>query len=204
MAPQSDGRSTVYDRFWDQMVLWLMAGRDFMPATAFTLHADTGNVPLRRIGFRVHPRDPAALPAVVPIVLLHEKKELARLTAAKVPGGTRLGAEYLPEQPGRYEAIAQLPDGTRPSIRFATYADDAEDTEVAADPAFLRRLAEAARGRLLRPEEFPAVLQSVKSAPDTRSPQSRKVSIWDSAWLFWLIGGLFGLDWFLRRRWGLC
>lgn len=202
---QSDGRTTVYDRFWDQMVLWLMGGRDFMPATAFTFRADTGNVPLgEKIQFRIIPREPESLPSSVPIVLRREQSEVARVDAAKIPGGTRLGAEYLPEQPGRYEAIATLPDGTRPVIRFATHADDAEETEVAADPAYLRRLCEASRGRLLRPNEFATVLSTVKTAPDTRAEQTRKVSIWDSAWVFWLIAGSFGLEWFLRRRWGLC
>jgi hypothetical protein len=28
--------------------------------------------------------------------------------------------------------------------------------------------------------------------------------IWNAAWVFYLAGLLFGLDWFLRRRWGLC
>ena len=26
-----DGANTLFDRFWDQMILWLMAGRDFLP-----------------------------------------------------------------------------------------------------------------------------------------------------------------------------
>lgn len=202
---RSDGRTTVYDQFWDQMVLWLMGGRDFMPSTDFTFRADTGNVPLgEKIRFRVVPREANRLPDVLPIVVRREHQEVARLTAAKVPGGSRLAAEYLPDQPGRYEAAAELPDGSRPTIRFATYADDAEDTEVAADPAYLRRLCEASRGRLLRPEEFATALNAVKATPSASSPRTRRESLWDSAAWFWLIGGLFATEWFLRRRWGLC
>ena len=32
-----DGVNTLFDRFWDQMILWLMAGRDFLPTPAIRL-----------------------------------------------------------------------------------------------------------------------------------------------------------------------
>jgi hypothetical protein len=202
---RSDGRTTVYDRFWDQMVLWLMSGRDFMPDTAFTFRADTGNVPLgEKIRFRVVPRDPAALPRSVPVTVRREGREVARLSCTPPAGSTRLAAEFVPEQSGRYEAIAEMPDGTRPSVRFAAYTDDAEDTEVAADPAYLRRLCEASRGRLVKPEEFAKLLAGVAVSPPDELPRTRKTTLWDTAWLFWLAGGLFGADWYLRRKWGLC
>jgi hypothetical protein len=33
---------------------------------------------------------------------------------------------------------------------------------------------------------------------------TRLTSAWDRWWIFWAIGLLFGSDWYLRRRWGLC
>lgn len=202
---RSDGKTGVYDKFWDQMVLWLMSGRDVMPDTAFTFRTDTGNVPLgEKVRFRVVPREAEALPASVPVTLRREGREVARLTCAGVPGGTRLTAEYVPELAGRYEAQAELPDGTRPVIRFAAYTDDSEDTEVAADPAYLRRLCEATRGRVLRPAELGAVVVEGQLSGGDDLPRTRKETLWDRAWLYWLMGGLFASDWFLRRRWGLC
>jgi hypothetical protein len=32
-----EGANTLFDRFWDQMILWLMAGRDFLPTQKFSL-----------------------------------------------------------------------------------------------------------------------------------------------------------------------
>jgi hypothetical protein len=43
-----DGPNTVFDRFWDQLTLWLMAGRDFVPAQQYALRASTAIVPLGR------------------------------------------------------------------------------------------------------------------------------------------------------------
>jgi hypothetical protein len=202
---RSDGRTSVYDRFWDQTVLWLMSGRDLLPSSAFTFRADTGNVPLgEKIRFRILSRDPEAVPTSVPIVLRHEGREVARLTCTRVPGTQRLTGEFLPESTGRYEAVAELPDASHPAVRFAAFADDAEETEVAADATYLRRLCEASRGRVLKPDEFAATLAAAQSAVPDESPRTRKTTLWDRAWLFWLAGGLFGADWFLRRRWGLC
>jgi len=42
-------------------------------------------------------------------------------------------------------------------------------------------------------------LQSIEAAP-----QARLCPVWNQAWVFHLAGVLFGVDWFLRRRWGLC
>ena len=35
------------------------------------------------------------------------------------------------------------------------------------------------------------------------APTTKLTSAWDRSWVFWMIGGLFGADWYLRRRWGL-
>ncbi len=116
----------------------------------------------------------------------------------------RFAADFLPAKTGRYAAQARLPDGTTQSVRFIVYEDNLEETEVAANPDYLRRLCEASGGRLLKPEEFSATLKSLQAAPEEPSFRTRKITLWDRAWVFWLIGGLFGADWYLRRKWGLC
>ena len=112
--------------------------------------------------------------------------------------------EFLPEHTGRYTAETRLPDGTSQSVRFIVYDDNLEETDVAADPTYLRRLCEASGGRLLQPEEFAGVVKSLHDAPAENSVRTRKITLWDRTWLFWLIGGAFGADWYLRRKWGLC
>jgi len=203
---KTEGTNTVFDRFWDQTVLWLMGGRDFMPGAAYTFRADTANVLLgEKIRFRVVQREPDAKLARVPFSIRREGQELARLAcaASSATDGPRLVAEFLPEQIGRYVAEAQLPDGSRQTVRFIVYRDDVEETDVAADLPYLRRLCEATGGRVLRPDEFASTVKAVKIAPIDGAPQTRKNTLWDRTWFFWLIGALFGADWYLRRRWGL-
>ena len=41
------------------------------------------------------------------------------------------------------------------------------------------------------------------SEPSDAEPQTQITPVWNVAWVFYGAGLLFGLDWYLRRRWGL-
>ncbi|AHF94749.1 hypothetical protein OPIT5_25325 [Opitutaceae bacterium TAV5] len=218
-----ESANTVFDRFWDQTVLWLMGGRDALPNSPYTFRGDTANVLLgEKIRFRVIPRDSLRPLPAVPVIIRRDGSEVARLTAtppaaASVSGAgiadiaetaginLRLAADYVPVATGRHTAEATLPDGSTQTVRFIVFDDNLEETEVAADLAWLRRLCEGSGGRLLRPEEFAKTLAAVSApATDADTPRTRTVTIWDRAWLAWLIAALFALEWWLRRRLGLC
>jgi hypothetical protein len=202
-----EGVNTVFDRFWDQMILWLMAGRDFLPTQQFSLRASSANIPLgEKIYFRAVKRDTATKVADIPLTISHSGKEAARttLTASDPNSPDKLTAEFLPAKPGKFEATAQFPDGTKQSARFIVFDENLEQTEVATDTGYLRKLCESSGGRLLKPDELGKLLAELKDEPTAAIPQTKLTSAWDRVWIFWLIGLLFGADWYLRRRWGLC
>ncbi|MBC8039419.1 MAG: hypothetical protein H7Y06_02660 [Opitutaceae bacterium] len=204
---KTEQANTVFDRFWDQTVLWLMRGRDIMPDTRFTFRADTANVLLgEKIRFRIIARDARETTRTVPVTIFSDDREVARLTCSAPAGssGQRLEADFIPEKTGRYRAEVTLPDASRQVVRFATYDDNVEETDVAADLSYLRRLSETSGGRVLRTDEFAGMLAEAKAVPSEEAPRIRKITAWDRTWIFWLIGALFGADWYLRRRWGLC
>jgi hypothetical protein len=202
-----EAANTLFDRFWDQMILWLMAGRDFLPTQQFSLRATSANVPLgEKIFFRAVKRDPAAKLANLPLVITHDGAEAGRTTlaAADPTVPDKLSAEFVPTKTGRFEATAKFPDGTSQSVRFIVYDENLEQTEVATDPGYLRKLCESSGGRLLQPDELEKFLAGLRDAPAAEAPQVKLTSAWDRVWVFWLIGILFAADWYLRRRWGLC
>ena len=75
---------------------------------------------------------------------------------------------------------------------------------MAADTLYLRRLCEASGGRLIEAGELPKLLKELNNEKSDQTPKILVQPAWDEAWVFYLAGLLFGLDWFLRRRWGLC
>ena len=201
------GANTIFDRFWDQLILWLMAGRDFLPAQQFSLRASSANIPLgEKIYFRAVLRDAAQAARSVPLVVEKEGAEIVRATFAAADPATpdKVTAEFLPPKAGKYTATATFPDGSKQLARFMVFDDNVEQTEVATDTSYLRRLCESSGGRLLSPEELPRFIAELKSQNADAPAATRLHTLWDRVWCFWMIGLVFGADWFLRRRWGLC
>jgi hypothetical protein len=199
------GVYSAFDRFWDQLILWLLAGRDFTPASQYSFRTSTANVQLgEKAYFRVMLRAPVPGLQSIPLRLLYGDAEVARMNlAARNGDATRFVAEFLPEKTGRYRAIATLPGGATEEVRFIVFTENLEETEVATDVPSLKRLCESSGGRLLAPEELARLLTELKAEKVELMPNTRIISLWDRAWIFYLIGLLFGAEWYLRRRWGL-
>ena len=200
-----EGANTLFDRFWDQMILWLMAGRDFLPTQKFSLRASSANVPLgEKIYFRGMMREPTPGARDIPLAIRHGSEEIARTTLTADPSAAdKLTAEFVPGKPGKYEAVAKFPDGTEQTARFIVFDENLEQTEVATDVTYLKKLCESSGGRLLQPEELGKFVRELSDERADAGSQTRLVSAWDRVWVFWTIGLCFAADWFLRRRWGL-
>ena len=206
LNPKVEGMNSAFDRFWDQMILWLQASRDFVPAKQFSLRTSSANIQLgEKVYFRLLTRTPDPSVKTVPLRLYLGDKEIARtvMTANNPQEPMRLTAEFLPQQIGKYRVVASFPDGTSQDSRFIVFTDNREETEVATDVASLKRLCESSGGRLLAPQELGKLLTEFRNETVELTPQTKLTPLWDQTWVFYVIGLLFGTDWFLRRRWGL-
>ena len=203
---QADPANPLFDKFWDQTILWLMSGRAVNPGQTYTFRADAANIPLgETIRFRVTARKADARMAPVPVTIEKEHTEAGRFACAQAAGDvSMLSGEFLPQTAGKYTAKAVLPDGTTQTARFFVFQDNEEETDVAADPAYLRRLCEASGGKVIAREEFSRMLTAAKEVPLQDTPRTRKIPLWDRLAFFWALGLIFGAEWHLRRRWGLC
>jgi hypothetical protein len=201
-----EGANSPFDYFWDQMVLWLLAGRDFMPSRQFSFRPNSANILLgEKVYFRLVMRQPDPKVKSVPVTIYFGDQEAGRANMAPVPASlSRLTAEFLPERAGRFRAVAHLPDGTTQESRFIVFSENLEETEVATDVLYLRRLCESSGGRLLEPGDLGRFLKELGGDKSDQAPRTMVRPVWNVAWYYYLAGVCFGLDWFLRRRWGLC
>ncbi|MFO1475829.1 MAG: hypothetical protein U1F98_04170 [Verrucomicrobiota bacterium] len=203
---QSGGVNLPFDRFWDQMLLWLLAGRDFIPSKAYSFRPGSANVLLGdKVYFRLVLRQPDSKLKSVPVTVYLGDAEAGRINlvpAAESVG--RMTGDFLPGKPGRYRATVRLPDGSTQESRFIVFTENLEETEVATDTLYLRRLCESSGGRVLEPAELPKLLGELARTASDDAPKTVLRPVWNTAGIFYLAGLLFGLDWFLRRRWGLC
>jgi len=205
LNPKVDASNSPFDRFWDQTILWLLAGRDMIPNRQFSFRPNSANILLsEKVYFRLVERQPDPKVKSIPVKIYYNDAEAGATTLAPAPGSVgRMTADFLPQRTGRYRAVATLPDGTTQESRFIVFTQDLEETEVATDPNYLRQLCEASGGRLLDASELSALVKSLAREKTDETPKVLTQPVWDEAWVCYSIAFCFGLDWFLRRRWGL-
>ncbi len=216
----------AHSRFWRQVVVWL-AQQDETNDN-LRIHPDTRRLRTGdNLGFGVELKGNAGetLKDVKYTVKVIDPK--GGETAVEVQPGLRGSSNenesrgnFKPRLPGEYRIVA-LGSGKHPvtgkpvpgnsEARFLAYQDDAETSEKAANPDFLKDLATAGGGREYRPDGLKKFLEQLPSKPLPQPPpKPSKLPDWrtkdPSPFLlafFLLFVQVLALEWFLRRRWGM-
>jgi uncharacterized membrane protein len=217
----------IHSRFWRQVVVWLAQQEntnDNLRIRLNTRRLRTGDnlgfgvelkgtqgETLRDVKYNVKVVDPKGNETVVEV--------RPGLKGSSTENESR--GDYKPKLPGEYRVVASG-SGKHPTedrtvsgnseARFLAYQDDAETTEQAANPDFLKDLARDGGGRDYRPGELKKFLEHLPSKPLPKPPpKPSKLPDWrtnkgPSPFLlafFLLFVQVVALEWFLRRRWGM-
>lgn len=207
------GFGDAHRRFWRQCVLWLakkdeqtegrvwirLAGRRVMRGTRvdFAVGAENAQreaIDTAQFEVRVQTPDGSAVD-VRPTKSGNEWAAVFRETA----------------KPGDYRITVTAKDsdnvlGTA-EARFLVPDQDLELDRPAAEPSLMAQLAEMTKpagGAALAAEELPDLLKRLADKPpELKEEVIAKVTYWDTWPFFLLFVGLLGVEWFLRKRWGL-
>ena len=202
--PDTQYDNNAYDRFWDHIALWMLANGGVTPADGYSLRADTSNLPL---GETIHLRysvfgDVEAL-GDTPIKVYRGEKEVVSLSPEAGINPAIKETSFTPDATGRYEARVVNPDGSTSSTRFIVFQKDEETTETAMDVTYLEELAKASGGRMVEASEIADLVENLLQGSEEQDPLKRQTPIWDDPRIFLLLCLIFGIEWHLRRRWGL-
>ncbi len=204
-ASEVAAREAVFDRLWDQIIVWLMAGGDRVPGSKMRLRSSTATLPLgEAVHFRLQLKQGAHVDKPPVIELRGESSSPPERITMQVEGDTtHFEASHVPAGPGRYQAQVTLPDGQTQSARFMVFQENRERTEVAADRTYLKKLCEATGGQLVEPAQFPRFVETLKAGLQPSERRFREVPLWDRPALLALIVALLAMEWYFRRRLGL-
>ncbi len=199
------GDASAYERFWDRAVRWLSRDPALEPARITTDRERYG--PEARAIVSGQLRDARYAPhadAAVTLRLLDALgAERAREEVRTDRDGNVAGSLTVPAEPGAYRVEARLADRTEALAEewLLVEAGGDELADPRADPALLRRLAEATGGVFYAsPADVPAL--SELDATRTRSLGVAELAPFASAWAFGALCALFLAEWILRRRFG--
>lgn len=207
---QMQGKGTQYKRFWRQVILWL-ARKD---------QSQEGNVWVdlpqrqfqrgRRVEFTVSvmaATGEMVTDAVGDAVITKPDgtQETVPLSQTK---GVLGGSFRETSQTGDYTLEAKASQagvilGTA-RARFLVIEQDLELDNASADAGVMDSLASMTGGKSLAPEELPQALKQLGTAGESLVETTEvKQNLWDTWPLFLLLVGLLGIEWYLRKRWGL-
>jgi len=204
------GYESAFKRFWRQVVLWLarkdqaqegnvwirLAQRRFAPAQRvdFTVGANSpSNEPLTDATFKAEVVSPDG--ARRPLSLVRQDEQMAGSFR-----DTQTAGDYT------LEVTATRKDQPLGSTRarFLVFQQDLELDNAAADAPTMEGLAAMTGGRSQPPEQLRELIKRL--ADETQSldvQQETKKTFWDTWSFFLTLVGLLGLEWYLRKRWGL-
>lgn len=202
--PKAAYDNNAYDRFWDQLALWLLANGGTGPVTGYHFRAESANVPLgETVRLRLGARG-KELPATPPTLEISKENEpVTRLTMYRPEDDSPLFADFSAGATGRYSVRLQLPGEEPLTARFMVYQDHLESIETSMDIHYLEQLARNTGGRLIEPGEMASIAGDLLRGSNEQPPLSRRVPLWDRPWVYAILCFILATDWYARRRWGL-
>jgi uncharacterized membrane protein len=214
------GQDAACKRFWRQTVLWLARKDQSNEGSVNIVLESRRFAPSQRVEFTVTAHSPEGDPIpdatftaeVVgpagngPAESGPDKKSTpARLRRQ----GDHSAGTYLETQmPGDYMLRVQASyNGAQvgqAQARFLVYQQDLELDNPAADRALLESLASMTHGKSIAPEQLPSLLEELSRAAEKLQVQMQtKHTLWDTWPFFLLFVALLGVEWYLRKKWGL-
>lgn len=204
--PQTEYQNNSYDRFWDQMALWLLANGGMAPQSGYSFSVDRSNLPLGESMHAVFSAHGIELPASAPVVsVLRDGEPLTQITMTprKDREDTDFELNFDPQDVGRYRLETTSPQGEKMSSQFVVNREDWETLETAMDVEYLEQLTTATGGRVISIDGVKELINSMQREAEEIPPSIEKVPLWDQMRYLYLIATFLGIDWLLRRRWGL-
>jgi uncharacterized membrane protein len=204
------GYEAAHKRFWRQVVLWL-ARKDQSTSNTVWVNLDERRFsPGTRVEFTAGARNPQGEPIAdatmeVEVVRPDGSKATPRLRRS----GDEMAGTFLDAQlPGDYTLVVKASSngvtiGTA-QARFLVYDQDLELDNPAADRGTMESLASMTDGRTVASEQLPELFASIKQQLEKLEVETLvKRTLWDTWPFFLLLIVLLGVEWYLRKKWGL-
>lgn len=205
------GYEAAHKRFWRQVVLWLARKDQQTDGNVWIRLAKRRFAPGELIEFFVGAQSATGEP-------LDDVQYEARVT---VPNGKSSPLTLVPQDgqmtgsfregrlPGDYAIEVQASHEGEPlgsaRARFLVFSRDLELDNAAADAATLESLAAMTDGgESLPPEQLGDLIQRLTQQTETLEVEEEtREPFWDTWPFFLIVVGLLGVEWYLRKQWGL-
>jgi hypothetical protein len=210
---QMGGFVEAHRRFWRQCVLWLAKKDEQTEGRVWIRLAGRRAMRGSRVDFEFGAENAQGEPIdsakyEVSVQTPDNRAEEVR----PIKSGDEWGATFRETtKPGDYRIKVVARRGNEElgaaEARFLVPHQDLELDRPAAEPSLMTQLAEMTKpagGEALAAEELPDLLKELAAnEPELKQEVIAKTTYWDTWPFFLMFVGLLGIEWFLRKRWGL-
>jgi len=204
--PSFPEASQLYRDFWLQLFNWVVSYSDFLPGRDYALKVSHQSIEVGKpVRVRVMRRPASQDKSEPKLVITRDGREVMSITPSVNPANPDQWDAVFPfPEAGLYAVKLQTGEANDPlHTTVAALAPPGESSELSADPAYLRELAEQTGGKLLASNQLEKLFEERKIAPREADGTAEWKSTWDTwTWLLPMLG-CFAAEWLLRRRNGL-
>jgi hypothetical protein len=208
---QMEGFEPAHKRFWRQIVLWLARKDQAQEGTVWIRMGQRRFAPSQPVEFYVGATSPTGDPvadAEFKAQIVSPGSDIPKELPLARQGEQMVGSFADTQKDGDYAIEVTATQKEQPlgsaRARFLVSKQDVELDNASADAATLGSLAAMTGGKSLAPEELPKLIRSLAENTQQLDVQREtKKTFWDT-WPFLLVVvALLGVEWYLRKRWGL-
>lgn len=202
------GTQAPYYRFWNNAIRWLIRDPELerVRISSFRSSYRWGEKAQFRIRLFNQDYRPQRKGSVsIQILKVPEGKVLYKGKQTISPDGT-IHYSWQPKEPGTYRIKVASEANPVQTIQGATLFEvrglHDEYLQIQPNESFFKQTQKETKSKVTRLNE---TISSLPFRPPTilRINRSQTVPLWDNLYVLFFLVGLFGLEWFLRRRWGL-
>lgn len=197
----------IYQRFWGQMVRWLITGSDFLPGQDISFLLDkTSYAPGEKVHLSVSTKliDSDTYEPWIEITGPNGKE--MKLTPRPQEADPDIYSTiFTPNVEGEYTAVLHNNLGTPATdeMRFTVYQNALESRYVAADRELLEKLSSITGGEQMELDDLEDLPDKVAQFEQLSCEKERPHDVWDRLGIFALLTGVMGTEWLIRRSSGL-
>jgi hypothetical protein len=193
----------IYQRFWGQMIHWMVAGSDFLPGQdiSFLIDKDAYS-PGETVRMSISAKHIDYSQYSPRIELVGPDGQTTELTPKSLEDNRRIYTAYFtPKQQGQYKAILHSNIGKPESEEayFVVYQDSTELRYVSADTELLEQISEITGGETIEMQDLGKLPEKIRVLEQLSCERLKPYDIWDRLWVYVVLIGVLGAEWLTRR-----
>lgn len=207
LPAEMDQYDDIYQRFWGQMVRWLVTGSDFLPGQDISFLLDKNTyAPGEKVHLSVSTKliDSNAYEPWIQITG-PDSKDVMMIPKSQENDKELYSTIFTTDVEGEYKAVLHNNVGTPSTeeIRFTVYQNALEKRYVSADRELLEKLSSITGGEQMELGDLKDLPAKVAQFEQLSCEKVRAHDVWDRLGVFALLIGVMGAEWLIRRASGL-